>query len=269
MVPSILKKASHWGAFFVALTLGLAAPAWGQECGADTIHTKAEVAWVTDGDTLRLTNGQLVRFIGINAPEMGRDGKPDEPFAKAAKAELQKLLAKDKTIGLRVDRELRDRHGRVLAHVFTADGRSVEEHLLRQGLAAHVVIPPNDWHLACYQAAEAEARQKGLGVWREFYRPIPVAQLPRDTQGFRVISGTIERIGEGKYSLWLNFPGLEGEGPREGVALRIPVKDLKYFTQYDVRRLRGQKVVARGWMFRHKEQLVMVVHHPAALEISL
>jgi micrococcal nuclease len=267
------KKASQWGAFFVwlfvCLGLFLAPAAWAEECAADRIDTQAEVAWIADGDTVRLTNGQLVRFVGINTPEIGHNGKPSEPFAEEAKAELERLIGDQKTIGLRIDRELRDRYGRLLAHVYTADGRSVEAHLLRKGLGAQVVIPPNDWHLDCYRAAEAVARQQDLGVWKQFYRPIPVDKLPRDTRGFRVISGTIDRVGEGKYSLWLNFPRLEGEGPREGVALRIPRKDMKYFTKYDVRRLLGQKVVARGWMFRHKKQLVMVVSHPAALEISL
>ena len=50
------------------------------------------VAKVVDGDTLRLVDGRSVRLIGINTPELGRDGRKAEPFAVAAQRRLRALV---------------------------------------------------------------------------------------------------------------------------------------------------------------------------------
>ena len=104
-------------------------------------------------------------------------------------------------------------------------------------------------------------------MWKSFYVPVPVDELPRDSRGFRVITGTVERVGESKKSLWLNFTRLPGEGQREGVALRISREELDYFRDRDPRTLAGKRIVVRGWLTRHQRQLVMRLRHPAALEI--
>ena len=38
------------------------------------------VKWVTDGDTIVLSNGKRVRYIGINAPEIDHDNHRAQPF---------------------------------------------------------------------------------------------------------------------------------------------------------------------------------------------
>ena len=88
---SLLKKAPRVGAFFVGVFwLGAAqaevyCPALG---GLSTV----QVRQVIDGDTLRLQDGRSVRLIGINAPEIGRKGQSDEPYAVAARRRLQALV---------------------------------------------------------------------------------------------------------------------------------------------------------------------------------
>ncbi len=267
MTDRVRKKASQWGAFFVCAGLLFTLPAWGQDCPADRIDERAAVAQVVDGDTLRLRDGRSVRLIGINTPEVGRDGKPSEPFAEQARDVVKRMLGRNAVVGLRLGAERRDRHGRLLAHVYHADGRSVEVALLTQGLAAQIVVPPNVYGLDCYRAAERVARDVGRGVWGSLYRPQAVESLPRSTRGFRLISGRVTSVGDSKYSVWLNFPRKAGEKKREGVALRVPRKDLVSFPRGFLRDLQGRHVVARGWLFRHKKQLVMVIRHPAALEV--
>ena len=267
MLKPLRERASRWGALFVCAGLFLALPAAARECPADRIDERAAVASVTDGDTLRLRDGRAVRFIGINAPEIGRKGRPSEPFAQKAREALGRMLGPEAVVGLRFGPERHDRYGRLLAHVYSADGRSMEAGLLTQGLAAQIVVPPNLFGLDCYREAEKEARAVGRGVWSSIYRPLAVETLPRDTRGFRLIRGRIVNIADSKYSVWLNFPRRPGEGRYEGVALRIPRKDLGNFPRDYLRKLKGREVVARGWLFRHKQQLVMVLRHPAALEI--
>jgi len=267
------KKASHWGAFFVCLLLGfvvVSAPALAAQeaqCVSNAVDETASVARVIDGDTLRLSDGRSVRLIGINTTEIGRRGKTSEPLAEAARDALQTLLGKNATVGLRFGEEKKDRYGRLLAHVYRADGKSVEAALLTAGLAAQIVVPPNVGQLECYRAAEKIARRAGKGVWQNIYRPVPVQEISHSARGFRIIRGRVTQVGESRRSLWLNFQPRPGEGPREGVAVRIARDDLQWFTGEPPQSLRGKTIIVRGWMSPYKKQSVMRLRHPASLEI--
>lgn len=58
-----------------------------------------------------------------------------------------------------------DDYERLLAYVY-ADGQSVQEILLSEGLArVAYVFPPNDRYVDAYKEAEAIARKNNLGVW--------------------------------------------------------------------------------------------------------
>ena len=98
-----LPRKAPQGALFVLLPclslLALAVPAWGQ-ARTET----ATVRHVVDGDSVILADDRPVRLIGINAPEFGRDGRPDEPLAVAARERLREL-AQGRSVQLRdVDR---------------------------------------------------------------------------------------------------------------------------------------------------------------------
>ncbi|MBL1274886.1 MAG: thermonuclease family protein [Ectothiorhodospiraceae bacterium] len=288
-VHEATKRASPWDALFVAcLFMSLllcaafasSAMAAGLGCAGGPVDETATVAQVIDGDTVRLSDGRSVRLIGINTPEIGRKGKPSEPLARKAGAALKRFLgANGKSrpeIGLQYGQEKHDRYGRLLAHVYLPDGKSVEEYMLKQGWGAQIVVPPNVEHLECYRAAERIARQTNKGVWRGIYQPVPVEQLPRDTRGFRIITGRVTRVGKSKRSLWINFPRRPGEAPREGFAVRISHKDIKLYEGWPTnsqkqalsRFLPNKTVTVRGWMYTYKKQLVMRVRHPASLEVK-
>ena len=226
-----------------------------------------------DGDTLRLADGRLIRLIGINTPEMARKGLPAEPFAKQARLAV-KLLLEDSMqdgvaiVGLQYDVERKDRYGRTLAHVYLQDGRNLQANLLSNGLAAHIVVPPNLGHRKCYREAELEVRASHDGVWGSSFKPIPVESLPRDTKGFRVITGRVINIGESRKSIWLNFSRKPGEGMREGVAVRIARKDLAFFKQWQPNNLKNKTIIVRGWLYPYKKQTVMQVRHPMSVEIA-
>lgn len=226
-----------------------------------------EVATVTDGDTLRLQDGRAVRLIGINSPELARKDRPAEPLAGQARDMLKAMLPAQSKVGLVFGRERHDRYKRLLAHVYLANGESIEARMLEAGLAAQIVVPPNVGPLDCYRAAEQRARKSGKGVWSNIYRPTPVAKLARDVRGFQLITGRIARIGKSKKSLWLNFPRRAGEGDREGPVVRVARKDLAKFDDWQPELLQGKTIIARGWMYPYKKQQVMRVRHPANIEI--
>ena len=268
-----IKRASRWGALFVWLLL-----AWSllcvvgdavaeQRCAVDHVDETAVVARVIDGDTLYLQDGRSVRLIGINSPELGYDDKPAEPLAEQARDALKALIKPNSKVGLRYGHEQHDRYQRLLAHVYLADGKSVEAYMLTAGLAAQIVVPPNVDQLDCYHAAEQTARNAGKGVWAGIYRPVPVVELSRKFRGFKIITGRISRVGKSKNSLWLNFPGPASEGSREIMAVRIARKDLPAFTEWQPQSLQGKTIIVRGWVYQHKRQQVIRVRHPASIEI--
>ncbi len=89
------------------------------------------VASVTDGDTLRLTNGKRVRLLQIDAPEAG------ECYYSEARAALAALAPVGSSIVLETDSRLDtvDRYGRLLRYL--RRGRvDVNLELVRRGAAA-------------------------------------------------------------------------------------------------------------------------------------
>lgn len=272
---SCAQKASFIDAFFcVRLLLVLlaclsffpsenafAANVFAQACTSPHFDETVTVEHVHDGDSLRLSDGRKVRIIGINTPELAREEKPAEPFATKARDHLRQLINVPASVKLRWGVERKDRYGRTLAHVFLANGDNVSQRLLTDGMAMALTVPPNLWQWQCYQSAEKTARKTKRGLWSHQRFQISAAKhLDRDTRGFRQVSGTIQRVGFSKSSIWLNL--------QANFAIRIKRSDLNYFNGVDFRALRGRKLVARGWVQYHNKQLRMRVRHPAALDIK-
>ena len=132
---------------------------------------EAVVVRHTDGDTLVLRGigaGPLpgtptkVRVLEIDTPEVN---PVVECFGREAAARLAELVPTGSRVRVEADRETRDRFGRALLYLWTADGVSVEEVLLREGLAQVLYLRPNDRHLDHFRVVEAEARDAGRGLW--------------------------------------------------------------------------------------------------------
>ncbi|WP_372623063.1 thermonuclease family protein [Falsiroseomonas sp.] len=87
-------------------------------------------AQVIDGDTIRVS-GEVVRLMGLDAPEMRGRCPRENRLARAAAARLQQLVAG----GVRLERHGRDRYRRTLAVVRDRTGRDVAVVLIREQLA--------------------------------------------------------------------------------------------------------------------------------------
>jgi len=127
---------------------------------------RALVIRVIDGDTLVLAGGARVRLLGIDAPEMERDGRPAEFLAQKSKAALIEL-AQGKEIRLEYDQVRYDHYGRLLAYLFFPDHTLINAELLRQGLAHVYVHPPNVRHREILLAAQREAMDAKRGLWQK------------------------------------------------------------------------------------------------------
>ena len=93
------------------------------------------VDYVLDGDTFKTKQGEKIRLLGINTPEIRHDTSPAQPFGNAAKRALQDLIA-GKQVRLTFDKEKKDKYGRTLAHAYLRDGLWVNAALVEQGVGA-------------------------------------------------------------------------------------------------------------------------------------
>jgi micrococcal nuclease len=139
------------------------------DAGVATIPSKSSdttigrVVRVIDGDTVVLNNGEHVRYLGIDTPEIGRNGKPSECFAEEA-AEKNSALVLGRDVRLIADKEDRDRYGRLLRFV-EVDGINVNIALVEGGYATRVYVPPNNALQETLRDAEASAKVFARGLW--------------------------------------------------------------------------------------------------------
>ena len=231
----LMKKASLAGAFFVSAIWLSGAQAF---CPTPGGLTPVAVQRVVDGDTLRLSDGRNVRMIGLNTPELGKQGRSDEPFAVAARKRLEALVAaSDGRVGLVPGKESKDHYGRTLAHVYGADGANLEAQMLAEGLGFQVAVAPNVDLVACQQAAERNARQAGLGVWRQS----PVLKAEQiSTSGFAVLSGRVSKVQRNRGGVWIEL--------QDSVVLRVAPNLLARFDVNSLESLKGKQIEARGWV---------------------
>lgn len=122
----------------------------------------ALVAHVIDGDSIRLSDGRELRYLGIDAPELGGAHAAWAEKAKAANARL----VEGKRVRLTAEGGEADRdvYGRLLRHVFV--GRTwVNGRLVEMGLArADSFGPPHARERELARLQE-QARRRGRGIW--------------------------------------------------------------------------------------------------------
>jgi endonuclease YncB( thermonuclease family) len=218
----------------------------------------AAVKKVYDGDTVLLQDGRKVRLLGINTPEVAHRDKDAEAGGETAKAWLENAL-RGKKVRLQADTEKQDKYGRVLAYLFTEDGMHVNVELVKHGLAAVTVHPPNLLYVGPLLAAQREAEALKLGIWSvPAYAAKPAETLNRDnSRGWQRVTGRVNNIRrKGKYT-YLEF------SPQFNA--RIAPDDLPLFG--DVDEYAGKEVELRGWLSRSKDRYSLLLRHPSAIEI--
>lgn len=133
----------------------------------------AVVDYVLDGDTIEVTgpdgDGQRVRLLGINTPEIPHDDEPGQCGGEAAAEQLRTLLPEGTAVQLISDpaADDEDRYGRLLRYVELEDGTDAGAALITAGYA-YAWAPSNEpapTRTADYEAATATARDAGDGSW--------------------------------------------------------------------------------------------------------
>lgn len=133
---------------------------------ASGTEQRGDVVTVVDGDTIKVrtaTGDDRVRIIGIDTPEIGRDGKRSDCYADAARDYLDSLVY-GRTVTLTSDPSQgdRDRYDRLLRHV-DVDGVNVALSEIRDGMGREYTYDTGYAGQADYRAAEGDAKAAARG----------------------------------------------------------------------------------------------------------
>ncbi|WP_225349245.1 thermonuclease family protein [Apilactobacillus kunkeei] len=161
----------------VTTSLGPQTAITAQASKVDPLSTKklhkepATLIKAIDGDTVKLMyKGQPMTFrlLLVDTPETKHPKKGVEKYGPEASAFTKKMVENAKKIEVEFDKGQRtDKYGRGLAYIY-ADGKMVNEALVRQGLAkVAYVYKPNNTHEQHLRKSEAQAKKEKLNIWSE------------------------------------------------------------------------------------------------------
>ncbi|MDA1128798.1 MAG: thermonuclease family protein [Chloroflexi bacterium] len=116
---------------------------------------EVQVIRIIDGDTLDTSRG-VIRLYGVDTPEVG------QPCESEATKRLRDLAGD--TIRIEVGPRTTDQYGQMLAYVYTEDGTSIDEALVREGLAE--AGTQDGQHRDLLLMMERDARMQSVGcLW--------------------------------------------------------------------------------------------------------
>jgi micrococcal nuclease len=133
---------------------------------------RAEVVGHVDGDTVRvripnppagLGAVETIRLIGVDTPETVHPSRPVEAFGREA-SEFTKTRLLNQPVYLAFDWDLRDRYGRLLAYIYTAEGRCFNAELVGEGYGQAYTRFAFQF-MDEFRALEQEARREQRGLW--------------------------------------------------------------------------------------------------------
>jgi micrococcal nuclease len=163
LVPALLAA---------ACTEGGNSGATGNDNGAVTNDMYATVVAVVDGDTISVDidgRREMVRLIGVDAPETVHPTKGVQCFGPEASQFLTRLLPKGTMLRIERDVEARDAFDRLLLYVFLATPhgeRLINVELVLRGFARPLNIAPNEQYRDFFVAANINANRHRRGLWR-------------------------------------------------------------------------------------------------------
>ena len=225
---------------------------------------------VVDGDTVRLAKpvgrSREIRLVGIQTPKppLGRPHIRSWPLADRAKAALEELTL-GRELVLAFGGERLDRHGRLLAHLYTPNDFWIQGELLRRGLARVYTLPDNRAAVPAMLDREREARATRRGIWRtRFYRVRRAEDAGRHIGSFQIVEDRIVAAAIVKGRAYLNF----SPDWRTDFTISIAPKWMRLFKSsgIDVTSLSGKTIRVRGWLKSFNGPMIEVTH-PEQIEI--
>jgi micrococcal nuclease len=145
-------------------------------------YIRAAVTRLTDGDTFDVSyKGKTykVRLLDVDTPESVKSGVQVQAYGKEASDFTRKQVL-NKKVRLVFEKGLRDKYGRLLAHVFLEDESYLNGLLVRNGYARVELVKPNTAYADYFYSLQEQAIRDKAGVWG-----LPEKQQPfvKNTKG--------------------------------------------------------------------------------------
>jgi len=255
-ITDFLRRAPYRGALFVCL-LFLAGCAQGANDA-----TLVRVKTVIDGDTLVLQNGDKVRFLGVNTPELGHGKFRDEPLANQARQFVARKI-QGREIRLENERDHTDKYGRRLAQIVTDTGENIQIDLLERGLAFAVAVGEGSFdYVGAYIKAESIAREAQKGVWGEkFYAPVSAkSAVDMRHRGYARVYGSVKRVTRSRNNVTMHLQG--------DFRVLIAHPNWKQYFRGDPQSYVGKTLEVRGWIFKSHGVTGIKIYHSSMLNID-
>jgi len=112
---------------------------------------------VYSGELIKLSGGERVKYIGVDAPADGIF------FFENARQANKKLVDQQK-ITIEYDVRRKDGNGDLLGYVYAGDV-FVNAQLLKNGFGIAYIVPPNQKYADLFISLQKEARKKRRGIW--------------------------------------------------------------------------------------------------------
>jgi endonuclease YncB( thermonuclease family) len=210
-------------------------------------YSYIKVIEVIDGDTVKLANGKMLRYIGIDTPEIrikkgSRFIYSPQPFAKEAE-ELNRDLVENKFVKIEFDIEKTDKYNRLLGYCFIND-TFVNAKLIEEGFASIYTKPPNVKYTDFLINLQRKARKNKKGLWGA-YEVIDHTQAHLYINQIRSVKGRVLTTYKSKSCIFLNF----GQDYKTDFTIVIFNDSFKYFYDAGINPLtfyKGKTVEVRG-----------------------
>ena len=255
----VASWASGVAAVFASLLLAAAAAGDAGAC--------LRAAAVPAGDRLMLeepvADSREVRLAGILVPD-DRDAAADAAaLALEARTALEEAV-QGRCLVLTPNQPARDRYGRLVAGVRRDDGLSVQDALVRRGLARVLPGLGDSTLAASLLASEDAARRAGRGIWADArFRVRTPDALAADVGSYQLVEGRVVQAMRVGPRLYLNF----GDDWQTDFTVVIAARALKHFDfGVDPARLAGRTVRVRG-IIEDLNGPLIEIDEPAALEV--
>ncbi len=210
------------------------------------------VETVTEGDTLRLTDGREVRLAGL------RIARPADRWTDQARALLQRIV-QGRSLVLDPADPPKDRRGRLLAQATLDTGIWLQGAVLEAGLARVETFADNHRRAGDMLAAEAAARGAGRGLWSDpRFRILSAADAEKAGEGFHLVEGRVTRVVERRDRFYLDF----GQDWRRDFSVAILKRDRAAFkaAELDPADLADARLRVRGWMRMFNGPMIDLTH---------
>lgn len=235
--------------------------------GCSCYPTVVKVKEVIDGDTVRLENGDVLRYVGIDTPEV-RKRKGDsweyapQPFSLEAR-EFNRNLVEGRSVTVELDVQRRDKYRRLLGYVFI-NGTFVNAELVKEGLAVCYARPPNVRYAESFFDSQRKARREGKGLWSEC-EPVPPEEAMNHIGKIQVVRGRVKDVVYKAKTVFLNF----GKDWRKDFTVTVFKDSLKFFRDRGIDSLsfyKGKTVEVFG-RIRERNGPEIIINTPEEISV--